>query len=291
MEAIDSGTAPSQAATKKQRTKSAKWWSSAGTRRVLFVMVILTIAGSLLWWFRFYPYVSTDDARVAMTLAKIAPSGVGGRVEKVNVQEGSHIEAGAVLVEIDHRVPQANYEKAKSRAELANEEFSRMKHLRKEGSASQQVLDQARAQAAAADAELKLAEVSLENTYLKAPFSGVVVQKNAEVGNILEQNQVALLVADDKHPWISANVEETSIGLVEEGQPVTITVDEGGGFEGTVAQIRASVASQFALIPSDSGAGNFTKVVQRVPIKISIAPDPERVLRAGQSVEIQIRVR
>lgn len=151
------------------------------------------------WWFAIRPYASTEDARVAMTLVRVAPSNVGGRIEKVNFVEGDHVKAGQVIVEIDHRIPQANYDRAKAKADLANRELGRIQHLISDGSATLQALDQARANAATAVAELKLAEVALENTYLKSPFDGVVIQKNAEVGNLLEQNQVAAVVADENH--------------------------------------------------------------------------------------------
>jgi membrane fusion protein (multidrug efflux system) len=72
---------------------------------------------------------------------------------------------------------------------------------------------------------------------------------------------------------------------------VKISVDEGGDLKGVVTEIRSAAAAQFALIPSDTGAGNYTKVVQRIPIKIEIKDRQGRTLRAGQSVEVKIRVR
>ncbi|MGZ3690077.1 MAG: HlyD family secretion protein [Pseudobdellovibrio sp.] len=270
--------------------KKTKWWQSYRAQKVFVAMGALAVVGLIAWWFIFHPYVSTDDARVAMTFVRVAPSNVSGRIEKVNVQEGSRVKAGDVLVEIDHRIPQANYDKAKSKADLANRELSRMQRLTSEGSSTPQVLDQAKANSATAEVELKLAEVALENTYLKSPFDGVVVQKIAEVGNLLEQGQTAIVVADENHAWIAANIEETAVGSVKVDQPVKISVDEGGSLEGKISEVRASVASQFALIPSDSGAGNFTKVVQRVPIKIALSEHSNLNLRAGQSVEIKIKV-
>lgn len=270
--------------------KSQKWWRTERARKVGLISAAVAAVGLVVWWFAFRPYVTTDDARVAMTLVRVAPSNVSGRIEKVNVDEGARVKAGDVLVEIDHRIPSANYDKAKARADLASRELARMQRLAAQGSATAQSLDQARVNAASAEVELKLAEVALENTYLKSPFDGVVVQKLAEVGNLLEPNQTAVVVADDGHAWIAANIEETAIGAVKTGQPVYVTVDEGGKLEGRVEEIRSSVASQFALIPSDSGAGNFTKVVQRVPIKIVITGPGGLALRAGQSVEIKVRV-
>jgi RND family efflux transporter MFP subunit len=267
-----------------------KWWETPRAKKVGLISLIIAIIGIGVWWFMFHPYVSTDDARVATTFVRIAPSSVSGRIEKVKVEEGSHVKTGDVLVEIDHRISQANYDRAKAKIDLASRELQRMDRLMKEGSVTPQAVDQAKAASAAADAELKLAEVALENTSLKSPFDGIVVQKLAEVGNILEQNQTAIVVSDEAHAWIAANVEETTVGLVKVGQKVSVSIDEGGELEGVVSEVRASVASQFALIPADTGAGNFTKVVQRVPIKVAIENTKDRLLRAGQSVEIKIRV-
>ena len=253
-------------------------------------LAFVSLIGLLIWWFVFHPYVTTDDARVAMTLVRVAPYNVSGRIEKVNVDVGYTVKANEVLVEIDHRIPQANYDRAKTKSDLTNRELERIERLAKAGSVSQQTLDQSRANAAIAEAELNLAQVALENTYLKSPFDGIVVQKLANEGALLEPNQTAVVVADEKNAWIAANIEETSIGTVKVGQPVSIHIDEGGEIEGKVEEINSSVASQFALIPSDSGAGNYTKVVQRIPIKVSIIGDHKRPLRAGQSVEIKIKV-
>jgi membrane fusion protein (multidrug efflux system) len=271
-------------------TGPTPWWAHERAKIVGFVAAFVIVLGTLGWWFLIHPYVSTDDARVAMTLIRVAPSGVSGRVEKVNVTEGSQVKRGDVMVELDHRIPQANVDKAQVKYELASRELERQQNLLREGSATRQAFDIARANAAGAQAELELAQVALENTTLRAPFDGIVIQKLAEEGNLLEAGQVAAVVADEDHAWIAANIEETEVADVKVGQPVRISVDEGGTLEGEVIEIRHSVASEFALIPSDNGAGNFTKVVQRVPIKIAIKGSHAN-LRAGQSVEIKIRVR
>jgi membrane fusion protein (multidrug efflux system) len=243
------------------------------------------------WFFFFRPYVRTDDARVAMTFARVAPSSVSGRIIKVNVTEGSRVKAGDVLVELDHRVPQASYERAKTKFELAERDRNRLETLVKADSAPRQALDTARAGAAAAETDLRAAEVALEDTYHKSPFDGIVVQKPAEVGNILEAGQIGVVVADEAHAWVAANIEETEVGDVRLGQSVQISVDEGGTLTGKVEEIRVAAASSFALIPSDSGSGNYTKVVQRIPIKVALDPHEGRTLRAGQSVELKIRVK
>lgn len=143
-----------------------------------------------------------------------------------------------------------------------------------------------------AESELRLAEVNLQDTYLKSPIDGVVVQKTAEVGNLLEPGQVAVTISDIDHAWVSANIEETRVAQLKLGQPVSISIDEGGQLTGKVEEITAATASQFSLLPAENASGNFTKVVQKIPVKISIDPHPDvKLLRAGQSVTIKIRVR
>jgi len=280
----------SESTIKHHLKKTRDWWKTERAKRIGKITGIIIGVGFLIWLVVFFPYVSTDDARIDMTIVRAAPFGVGGRVIKINVVEGSIVKAGDVLVEIDHRVPQSQYNKAKAKAEFAEKEFRRMNILASQKTATLQSLDSARSNFEIADSELKQAEVILENTYIKSPFDGVVIQKSTEVGNILEPGQTAITVADVDHAWVSANVEETSVGLVKVGQHVSIHVDEGGRLKGHVIDVRAAAASEFALIPSDNSAGNFTKVVQRIPIKVAIDSKPKHQLRVGQSVVIKVRV-
>jgi membrane fusion protein (multidrug efflux system) len=241
------------------------------------------------------PFVATDDARVAATLVRVAPEAASGRVVRLAAQEGDHVKKGDVLVELDHRLAEAQLQKSRARADFAEHELRRVSALVSQHGLPERELDSARANAETARAELTLAEISLQNMTIASAIDGIVVQKTTEEGNIVEPGQTLLTISDADHAWIAANIEETSVGAVRVGQSVRIFVDEGGELRGTVAEVRASVAAQFALIPSDNGAGNFTKVVQRVPIKVRLDEQSKqaygRVLRPGQSVEIKIRVR
>lgn len=153
-------------------------------------------------------------------------------------------------------------------------------------------VEEARAQAAQACAELAFAEVALGRMTLRSSVGGTVVRVTVDPGDSLSTGQGAVTIVDLGHAWIAANIEETSTGLLRPGQPVRIVIDEGGELSGRVDVITQSAASQFALIPADSAAGNFTKVVQRIPIHIAIDPSPRiRSLRIGQSVEVRVRVR
>ena len=275
----------------KAPSEKQSWWKTKRAKSVGQICFVVLIAGLVAWWFLFFPYVSTDDARVAATLVRIAPDGVSGRIDKLNVTEGSRVKKGDILIELDHRITAANLERAQARSDLANEDLKRSQSLARQSGLALRDLDKATADSKTADGDLRLAQTAFENTTLKSPIDGVVVQKMAEVGNILEAGQTALTVADVDHAWVAANIEETAVGRVRLSQPVSISVDEGGSLSGHVSEIREAAAAQFALIPSDNAAGNFTKLVQRIPIKVELDDHPDRILRPGQSVEIKIRVR
>src|SRR6185312_10640974 len=268
-----------------------KWWQTAQAKKVGKVSLVVAILGLVLWFFLIFPYVSTDDARVAADLYKVAPDGVSARTILVNVTEGDRVKKDQILVELDHTMAKAAFDKIKARADLNQRDFDRMTQLYQSHSIPQKDFDLAKSNNETAKAELAMAQEHLDNTYLKSPVDGVVVQKMAEVGNILEQGQTAITVADIDHAWIAANIEETAIGLIKTGQTAKISVDEGGRLKGKVLEVRHATAATFSLIPSDNGSGNFTKVVQRIPIKIELEKHDAQSLRVGQSVEIKIRVR
>lgn len=153
----------------------------------------------------------------------------------------------------------------------------------------QQQVEEARMIAAQAKADLQLAQLALDRKTLRSSLDGIVSKIIPDPGDYVATGQAAVVVTDIDHAWIDANVEETSIALVKEGQHVEIEIDEGGSLEGYVAVVSHTAASQFALIPADNAAGNFTKVVQRIPIRVALEKSDRR-LRVGQSVVLRIRV-
>jgi membrane fusion protein (multidrug efflux system) len=244
-----------------------------------------------MWFFAYMPFVATDDARIDTNVVKVANQGTGNVVIKIYVKEGDVVAAGTLLAELDHKMAEAMLEKSTAQANFAAVDLKRTEAMASQQGISRQQLDKTRQTSLMAQADLKIAQIALDRTYIKSPAAGVLVQKTAQEGNILEMNQTAFTVADIDHAWVSANIQEKAVRHVKEGQKVFITVDEGGKLTGKVADVRKAAASVFALIPSDSAAGNFTKVEQRIPVKIELDPHPGKALRVGQSVEIKIKVR
>jgi RND family efflux transporter MFP subunit len=271
--------------------KPKAWYKSKLAKNTGFIFLLIVIIGSIVWYFDLRPYVSTDDARVAEDLIRIAPDGVSGKVLKINVVEGDKVTQGETLAELDHSTYLAELQKAQAHASLADADLKRAEQLYKKGALSKQNLQRAQATGQTAQADLQLAQTALDHTYLKSPVNGVVVEKIAVVGNLFEPAQVAFIVADVDHAWIAANIQETAVGDVKIGQSADISVDEGGKLTGKVSEITVATAAQFALLPAENASGNYIKLVQRVPIKVALDDHPNRVLKDGQSVELKIRVK
>jgi membrane fusion protein (multidrug efflux system) len=154
-------------------------------------------------------------------------------------------------------------------------------------------------QAAVSAAQVKAAAAALANarlqesyTLITAPIDGVVSKKSVNVGDTVQVSQPLMAIADQRHLWVTANLKETQINNVRVGQPVEIHVDAFPHrvFTGKVESVSPATGATFALIPPDNASGNFTKVVQRVPVRIAIdaSSDPHSELRQGLSVEISI---
>ena len=155
------------------------------------------------------------------------------------------------------------------------------------------------AQAAVSAAQVQAAAAALANaklqesyTLIAAPIEGVVSKKSVNVGDTVSAGQPLMAIADQRHLWVTANLKETQIRNVRPGQPVDIKVDAFPHrvFRGKVESVSPATGATFALIPPDNASGNFTKVVQRVPVRIAIdsSSDPEGLLRQGLSVEVSI---
>jgi membrane fusion protein (multidrug efflux system) len=142
------------------------------------------------------------------------------------------------------------------------------------------------------EAALKLARINLEYTRITAPENGVVGERDVRPGQLVSPGtQVISLI--QKNVWVQANYKETQLRHMCAGDPAEIRVDAFPGviLRGRVDQLAPASGSQFALLPPDNATGNFTKIVQRVPVKIVLDPDQPTAaqLRPGLSVIVTIR--
>lgn len=154
-------------------------------------------------------------------------------------------------------------------------------------------LEQARAAVLAAEARLEQQRLQFSYLKVKAPVDGIVSRLSAHEGQLLQPGQaIAELVP--LQTYVLANFKETQVEKMRPGQPVTIKVDTFGSrkFEGVVDSLSGGTGSRFALLPPDNASGNFVKVVQRIPVRISLKDVPDDVrFRAGMSVDVTVDTR
>jgi membrane fusion protein (multidrug efflux system) len=136
-------------------------------------------------------------------------------------------------------------------------------------------------------AALEQAKLNLSYTEVKAPVGGVVSRKSVEVGQVVQPGQPLLAIVPLEDAWVTANFKESQLKGIRPGQRVEVAVDAyGRTYRGRVDSIAAATGSRFSLLPPENAAGNYVKVVQRIPVKIVLDPgqDPEHLLRPGLSV-------
>jgi multidrug resistance efflux pump len=133
----------------------------------------------------------------------------------------------------------------------------------------------------------------LDNSTLRSPISGTVIKTLAKVGEIVSPGQTVAMVVDESKLYITANIEETEIGRIHVGQKVEIRVDAfpKKRLLGHVSEIGKATNSTFSLLPAMNTSGNFTKVTQRIPVKIAIDQQEGVDLSTGMNAFIKIEVK
>lgn len=194
----------------------------------------------------------------------------------------------------------AQADAGRSRANLSaaraalSAERQRVPILATEAEAAQADLAKAEAALRRARAALALAALQLDRTAIRAAIAGTVGQRTLRPGQYVEPGMPLLALVPDA-VFIVANYKETQVDRVRPGQPVRIVVDALGSarFHGRVDSLAPASGAQFALLPPDNATGNFTKIVQRIPVRIRIDAGQPRLgeLRPGMSVETEIDAR
>jgi len=263
--------------------------------------------------------VAQADADLAAARATAGGRGVEGQAEAA-VQNAAGQRAA-----LDAGIAAARANSVRAQADL-----ERMRELVTKQIVSRQQLDAAQAAADAARAQLVAAErqagaagagvvnaqagvrlaqarlgaaqaardnAALQLSYAKvtAPVTGIVSRKQVEVGQLVQAAQPLLTIVSDTGVWVTANFKETQLVDLKVGQPVELEVDAYGGCtaKGKVESLSAATGAKFALLPPDNATGNFTKVVQRVPVRIAIETGcgKDRPLRPGMSVAAHVSVK
>jgi membrane fusion protein (multidrug efflux system) len=282
-----------------------------------------TVAGGAL-------LVQIDDAeyrvRVAQAEADLAAAqataGAGGQVGQAEAQvqtASSQTAAGRAQVEAARAtlaraesdyaryqqlaaqqiVSQQSLDAARAGVEVARAQLAATQRQVAAGGAgvenAQAGVRLARARLAGAQASRDNAALQLSYTRITAPAAGHVSKKSVEVGQLVQPGQTLMSIVADTGVWITANYKETQLRGLRVGQPVELEVDayDGATVAGVVESIGSATGARFALLPPDNATGNFTKVVQRVPVRIKVTRGlgAERPLRPGMSVVAHARTR
>jgi len=279
--------------------------NSGQNRKKAFMIVAAVVAVGLMAGYFYNRYrtthISTDDAFVDGNIHTIAAR-VSGNVRTVAVVDNQRVKKGDVLVELDPadyrskaEAARATLELQKANLRLADSELKRAKALYEQDVSSAERYDKAvstaeisRAQVKLAEEQLRQAELNLGYTRIISPSDGFITKKSVQTGNQVKDAQPLMAVVELNNVYVVANYKETEMENIRPGMDVRITVDAYPGvtFKGQVDSIMAGTGVSFSLFPAENATGNYVKVVQRIPVKIVLAPgeDKDHILRVGMSV-------
>ena len=227
---------------------------------------------------RFYP--STDNAYVQANITQVAPL-VTGVVTEVNAQEFKPVKSGDVLLRIDP----AGFEAALKAAE------ARLALVQQQAGAAAGQSAAAKANIAQAQAAVDQARLELEHATIKSPVDGVVGKVLIRPGSIARAGVSIFPIVDQSKWWVDANFKETDLTRIEAGQKATVFIDlfPSHQFAGTVEAISPASSSAFSLLPPQDASGNWVKVTQRFPVRVSLSLQPDDPpMRLGASASVTV---
>ena len=147
----------------------------------------------------------------------------------------------------------------------------------------------------AAESDVAAAEIDLSRTEIRAPVAGRVGQRSVRPGQNVQPGAHLLSLVPDRDLWVQANFKETQIKRMHKGQRATLIFDafDDQPVEGYIDSLFPASGAQFSLLPPDNATGNFTKVVQRIPIKVVLADEHPlaQLIRPGMSVSVKVDLR
>jgi membrane fusion protein (multidrug efflux system) len=258
----------------------------------LIVAGIIAAIVVLYYAYDAFTHEETDDAYVTGHLHEIA-SRINGVVTKVLVDDNQKVKAGDTLVQLDTSEYDALLMAAKANLDDAQKNLDRQEPLLATHAMAPQDVDHTRDTRDEDLAQYELAELQIQYSSIKAPSDGYIGRKNVEVGNRISSGQVLMDVVEPDL-WVVANFKETQLAKMHIHQPATITIDSipNKVFTGKVDSFSPATGNEFALLPADNSTGNFTKIVQRVPVKVVFDRDSVRGyedrIRAGESAIVKI---
>lgn len=286
---------------------------------IILVGLIICAASAFVWFEYYRPFVRTNDALIDGFKVTVS-SDISARITKLYVDEGDYVKAGDLIADMDDTIPQSQKIEAEAKIvslkasvmleefhyEKVRNDFERAVKGFEEGVTTAQQLDHAQKNFAIAKSKVEMTKADLEyaitqlgvieailtHTKVWAHIDGKIVKRWIYEGDVMSAGQAMFSLYDLKDVWVLANLEETKMENVKIGDEVEIHVDAypDKTFHGKIFVIKGAAASEFSLIPQDNATGNYTKVAQRVPLKITIDGSEGLYLFPGMSAEVKITV-
>lgn len=190
-------------------------------------------------------------------------------------------------------VAQAQYDMAQKQYKASQSQSS---GVRSQALGQQSLIALAEAMVRQREAELKLAQTQLDYATVEAPCDGIVSRRSVEVGQYISTGSPMCSVVDNTKLWISANFKETQLEDMRIGQPVTVKIDAYPHMKitGKLNSFIGATGAKFSLLPPDNSTGNFVKIVQRVPVKITLdhlTKEQMKVLFPGLSAYVSVKTK
>ena len=227
--------------------------------KTLIILGAIIVIGGLAWlgWY-FYQsanYFYTDNAQVTADMITIIPQ-VTGKLTSWNVQAGDYVKAGQSL-------------------------------------GAQDVSALVTSSATSPDALANAAGSLIQDAEIKTPIDGQVVENDVINGQVVSPSTTLATIADTAHFYIQANVEETSILRIKQGQAVDVHIDAypHRSFKGYVESIEPATQTAFSPLPNLNTSGTYSKVTQLIPVKIEIPDAGSLTLMLGENAEVKINVK
>jgi membrane fusion protein, multidrug efflux system len=228
-----------------------------------------------------------DQAEAAVTSAEA--DRLRTQLDRTRYRELAQSEAASKqrleTAEADARKNEAALLRAKAALVAEREHLPVLQSQRREGEGKLAQLE----------AALELARIDLADTIIRAPVDGTVGNRSVQVGQLVKPGNQLLSVVPLPSVYITANFKETQLARMRPGQSVEIEIDAfpGSAIAGKVESFSPASGSQFSLLPPENATGNFTKIVQRLPVRIAVAPDNalQGLLRPGLSAVVTVDTR
>lgn len=257
---------------------------------------VLTIAAAQAHYDKASASLANLDKEIAQQQAAVHEATANVEAAEVRVRQHLTNPARQVQLVREGALSRQQYESAQAELEYARSTRDAMLAKADLAAKSLDVLEGQRrlrqAELAAAEASLGAARRDLSYTQIVAPFDGVLNKRQVQQGSLVSKGTHIVSIVPSVQPHIVANYKETQLARVQAGQSVRVLVDglPGKSLRGWVSEIAPMSGAESALLPADNASGNFTKVVQRIPVRIELEPEQEglRQLRSGMSVTVSI---